>query len=80
MSYEVILECIFHLILWSGSLQELHQSLSQRGDSRLHLTRDQASQLGETECSMSSLPQRERTIIGGDNQQQVQKDTNTFHA
>ncbi|KAG1926239.1 CDK5 regulatory subunit-associated protein 2 isoform X5 [Pimephales promelas] len=51
-------------------ITELHQSLSQRGDSRLHLTRDQASQLGETECSMSSLPQRERTIIGGDNQQQ----------
>lgn len=78
MSYEVILQYIFHLILWSGSLQELHQSLSQRGDSRLPLTRDQASQLGESEFSMSSLPQREITIIGGDHQQQVQKYTNNF--
>ncbi|KAK7131585.1 hypothetical protein R3I94_016644 [Phoxinus phoxinus] len=51
-------------------ITELHQSLSHRGDSRLPLTRDQASQLGESECSMSSLPQRERTIIGGDHQQQ----------
>ncbi|KTG35978.1 hypothetical protein cypCar_00024135 [Cyprinus carpio] len=51
-------------------ITELHQRLSQRGDSRLPLTRDQASQLGESECSISSLPQRERTIIGGDRQQQ----------
>ncbi|XP_073680203.1 CDK5 regulatory subunit-associated protein 2 isoform X2 [Garra rufa] len=51
-------------------ITELHQHLSQRGDSRLPLTRDQASQLGESECSISSLPQRERTIIGGDRQQQ----------
>ncbi|KAK2872302.1 hypothetical protein Q8A67_022199 [Cirrhinus molitorella] len=51
-------------------ITELHQRLSQRGDSRLPLTRDQASQLGENECSISSLPQRERTIIGGDRQQQ----------
>ncbi|XDV38204.1 hypothetical protein PO909_007662 [Leuciscus waleckii] len=51
-------------------ITELHQSLSQRGDSRLPLTWDQASQLGESEFSMSSLPQRERTIIGGDHQQQ----------
>uniref|UniRef100_A0A671Q9U8 CDK5 regulatory subunit-associated protein 2-like n=1 Tax=Sinocyclocheilus anshuiensis TaxID=1608454 RepID=A0A671Q9U8_9TELE len=51
-------------------ISELHQCLSQRGDSRLPLTRDQASQLRESECSISSLPQRERTIIGGDRQQQ----------
>ncbi|XP_059381815.1 myomegalin-like isoform X3 [Carassius carassius] len=51
-------------------ISELHQRLSQRGDSRLPLTRDQASQPGESECSISSLPQRERTIIGGDRQQQ----------
>ncbi|XP_051734866.1 CDK5 regulatory subunit-associated protein 2 isoform X6 [Ctenopharyngodon idella] len=51
-------------------ITELYQRLSQRGDSRLPLTRDQASQLGENECSISSLPQRERTIIGGDRQQQ----------
>ncbi|XP_067233045.1 myomegalin-like isoform X4 [Chanodichthys erythropterus] len=51
-------------------ITELHQRLSQRGDSRLPLTRDQASQLGENECSISSPPQRERTIIGGDRQQQ----------
>ncbi|XP_042603548.1 CDK5 regulatory subunit-associated protein 2-like isoform X1 [Cyprinus carpio] len=51
-------------------ITELHQRLSQRGDSRLPLTRDQASQPGESECSISSLPQRERTIIGGDRQQQ----------
>uniref|UniRef100_A0A8C1BFP6 CDK5 regulatory subunit associated protein 2 n=1 Tax=Cyprinus carpio carpio TaxID=630221 RepID=A0A8C1BFP6_CYPCA len=51
-------------------ITELHQRLSQRGDSRLPLTRDQASQLGESGCSISSLPQRERTIIGGDRQQQ----------
>uniref|UniRef100_A0A8C1PC53 CDK5 regulatory subunit associated protein 2 n=1 Tax=Cyprinus carpio TaxID=7962 RepID=A0A8C1PC53_CYPCA len=51
-------------------ITELHQRFSQRGDSRLPLTRDQASQLGESECSISSLPQRERTIIGGDRQQQ----------
>ncbi|XP_016404095.1 myomegalin-like isoform X3 [Sinocyclocheilus rhinocerous] len=51
-------------------ITELHQHLSQRGDSRLPLTRDQASQPSERECSISSLPQRERTIIGGDRQQQ----------
>ncbi|XP_016128229.1 CDK5 regulatory subunit-associated protein 2-like isoform X6 [Sinocyclocheilus grahami] len=51
-------------------ITELHQCLSQRGDSRLPLTRDQAFQPGENECSISSLPQRERTIIGGDRQQQ----------
>ncbi|XP_026091054.1 CDK5 regulatory subunit-associated protein 2-like isoform X3 [Carassius auratus] len=51
-------------------ITELHQRWSQRGDSRLPLTRDQASQLGESEYSLSSLPQRERTIIGGDRQQQ----------
>ncbi|XP_016146456.1 myomegalin-like [Sinocyclocheilus grahami] len=51
-------------------LKELHQRLSPRGDIRLPLTRDQASQLRESECSISSLPQRERTIIGGDRQQQ----------
>ncbi|XP_052443753.1 myomegalin isoform X2 [Carassius gibelio] len=51
-------------------ITELHQRLSQRGDSRLPLTSDQASQPGESECSISSLPQRERTIIGGDRQQQ----------
>ncbi|RXN34217.1 myomegalin-like isoform X1 [Labeo rohita] len=51
-------------------ITELHQRLSQRGDSRLPLTLDQASQSGESESSISSLPQRERTIIGGDRQQQ----------
>ncbi|KAF4098928.1 hypothetical protein G5714_020958 [Onychostoma macrolepis] len=51
-------------------ITELHQHLSQRGESRLPLTWDQASQPGESECSISSLPQRERTIIGGDRQQQ----------
>ncbi|XP_051537417.1 myomegalin-like isoform X2 [Myxocyprinus asiaticus] len=51
-------------------ITELHLRLSQRGNSRPPLTRDQASQPGETESSLSSLPQRERTIIGGDSQQQ----------
>lgn len=50
-------------------ITELHHRLSQRGDSRVPLTRDQASQLGESEYSPSSLPQRETTIIGGDRQQ-----------
>ncbi|XP_043085814.1 LOW QUALITY PROTEIN: CDK5 regulatory subunit-associated protein 2 [Puntigrus tetrazona] len=51
-------------------ITELHQRFSQRGDCRLPPTRGQASQPGESECSVSSLPQRERTIIGGDRQQQ----------
>ncbi|XP_051961433.1 myomegalin-like isoform X2 [Xyrauchen texanus] len=51
-------------------ITELHLRLSQRGNRRPPLTRDQASQPGETESSLSSLPQRERTIIGGDSQQQ----------
>lgn len=50
-------------------ITELHQRFSQRGDSRVPLTRDQASQLGESEYSISCLPQRETTIIGGDRQQ-----------
>ncbi|XP_056302871.1 CDK5 regulatory subunit-associated protein 2 isoform X2 [Danio aesculapii] len=50
-------------------ITELHQRLSQKDDSRVPLTHDQASQLGESEYSISSLPQRETTIIGGDRQQ-----------
>ncbi|XP_051959651.1 centrosome-associated protein CEP250-like [Xyrauchen texanus] len=49
-------------------ITELHQRLSQRGDSRPTLTYDQALRPGEAESSLTSLPQRERTIIGGDRQ------------
>ncbi|XP_073668675.1 CDK5 regulatory subunit-associated protein 2 isoform X5 [Paramisgurnus dabryanus] len=47
---------------------ELHQRFSQRGDSRLTLIRDQATHPGVTEPSLSSLPQRESILIGGDSQ------------
>ncbi|XP_051534202.1 CDK5 regulatory subunit-associated protein 2-like isoform X2 [Myxocyprinus asiaticus] len=49
-------------------ITELHQRLPQRGDSLPPLTYDRASRPGEAESSLSSLPQRERTIIGGDRQ------------
>ncbi|KAI7795827.1 myomegalin [Triplophysa rosa] len=51
-------------------ISELHQRLARRGDGRLPLTRDQATQPGVTEPSLSSLPQRESTLIGGDSQRE----------
>ncbi|XP_073727653.1 CDK5 regulatory subunit-associated protein 2 isoform X7 [Misgurnus anguillicaudatus] len=47
---------------------ELHQRFAQRGDSRLTLIREQATHPGVNEPSLSSLPQRESTLIGGDSQ------------
>ncbi|KAG7241199.1 hypothetical protein INR49_025942 [Caranx melampygus] len=48
----------------------LHQRLSQRGDSRPDHTQDQV--IGsDMERSFPGLPQREKTIIGGDSQQEA---------
>ncbi|KAM8828804.1 LOW QUALITY PROTEIN: CDK5 regulatory subunit-associated protein 2 [Spinachia spinachia] len=48
----------------------LHQRLSQGGDSRANPTQDQV--IGSSlERSLPGLPQRERTIIGGDSQQEA---------
>ncbi|XP_068562793.1 CDK5 regulatory subunit-associated protein 2 isoform X3 [Cebidichthys violaceus] len=48
----------------------LHQRLGQRGDSRADHTQDQVIGSG-MERSLPGLPQRERTIIGGDSQQEA---------
>ncbi|XP_070780479.1 CDK5 regulatory subunit-associated protein 2 [Enoplosus armatus] len=48
----------------------LHQRLGQRGDSRADHTQDQVIGSG-MERSLPRLPQRERTIIGGDSQQEA---------
>lgn len=52
------------------SEQVLHQRLGRAGDSRSdHIQdRDIASDMGR---SLPGLPQRERTMIGGDSQQEV---------
>ncbi|XP_076847276.1 uncharacterized protein LOC143493056 isoform X2 [Brachyhypopomus gauderio] len=50
--------------------QELQDRLTQRGERQLSAAQDGHSQPGE-EKSFRSLPQRERTIIGGDSQQVV---------
>ncbi|XP_059214660.1 CDK5 regulatory subunit-associated protein 2 isoform X2 [Centropristis striata] len=48
----------------------LHQRLGQRGDSRADHTQDQV--IGSAmERSLPGLPQRERTMIGGDSQQET---------
>eukprot|EP00063_Salmo_salar_P022730 XP_013997565.1 PREDICTED: myomegalin-like isoform X5 [Salmo salar] len=51
-------------------LNDLHQRLSQREDSQTREPQDQAAEAG-VEHSLPGLPQRERTIIGGDSQQEV---------
>uniref|UniRef100_A0A673WSN0 CDK5 regulatory subunit associated protein 2 n=1 Tax=Salmo trutta TaxID=8032 RepID=A0A673WSN0_SALTR len=51
-------------------LNDLHQRLGQRGDSQTREPQDQAAEAG-VEHSLPGLPQRERTIIGGDSQQEV---------
>ncbi|XP_060917461.1 CDK5 regulatory subunit-associated protein 2 isoform X3 [Labrus mixtus] len=48
----------------------LHQRLGQRGDSRADHTQDQVIGSG-MERSLPGLPQRERTMIGGDSQQEA---------
>uniref|UniRef100_UPI0037E92329 CDK5 regulatory subunit-associated protein 2 isoform X4 n=1 Tax=Semicossyphus pulcher TaxID=241346 RepID=UPI0037E92329 len=49
----------------------LHQRLSQRGDSRAHHTQDLVFSSIGIERSLPGLPQRERTMIGGDSQQEA---------
>ncbi|XP_030622929.1 CDK5 regulatory subunit-associated protein 2 [Chanos chanos] len=51
-------------------INELQRCLSQRGESCLTAGRDQASVVGE-DRSLPTLPQRERTLIGGDSQQEA---------
>ncbi|XP_036444694.1 myomegalin-like isoform X2 [Colossoma macropomum] len=51
-------------------IAELQQRLVQRGENRLAAARDHLLQPGE-EHSFPSLPQRERTLIGGDSQQEA---------
>ncbi|KAM4635269.1 CDK5 regulatory subunit-associated protein 2 isoform 3-T3 [Polymixia lowei] len=51
-------------------IDDLHRRLSQRGDSHTGSAQDQASGAG-VERSLPGLPQRERTIIGGDSQQEA---------
>ncbi|KAM9337803.1 CDK5 regulatory subunit-associated protein 2 [Symphorus nematophorus] len=48
----------------------LHQRLGQRGDSRADHTQDQVIGSG-MERSLPGLPQRERTMIGGDSEQEA---------
>ncbi|KAE8285289.1 CDK5 regulatory subunit-associated protein 2 [Larimichthys crocea] len=48
----------------------LHQRLGQRGDSRADHTQDQVTGSG-IDRSLPGLPQRERTMIGGDSQQEA---------
>ncbi|KAM7368804.1 hypothetical protein PAMP_013111 [Pampus punctatissimus] len=48
----------------------LHQRLGQRGDIRADHTQDQINGSG-IERSLPGLPQRERTMIGGDSQQEA---------
>ncbi|KAM6975679.1 LOW QUALITY PROTEIN: CDK5 regulatory subunit-associated protein 2 [Tautogolabrus adspersus] len=48
----------------------LHQRLGQRGDSQADHTKDQVIGSG-MERSLPGLPQRERTMIGGDSQQEA---------
>lgn len=50
--------------------QVLHQRLGQRGDSWSDHTQDQVIGSG-MERSLPGLPQRERTMIGGDSQHEV---------
>ncbi|XP_062415001.1 CDK5 regulatory subunit-associated protein 2 [Pungitius pungitius] len=51
-------------------IDDLHQRLGQGGDSRAKHTQDQV--IGSSlERSLPGLPQRERTIIGGDSQQEA---------
>ncbi|XP_041753568.2 CDK5 regulatory subunit-associated protein 2 isoform X3 [Coregonus clupeaformis] len=51
-------------------INDLHQRLGQRGDSQTREPQDQAAEAW-VERSLPGLPQRERTIIGGDSQQEV---------
>ncbi|XP_056288034.1 CDK5 regulatory subunit-associated protein 2 isoform X2 [Pseudoliparis swirei] len=51
-------------------IDDLHECLRQRGDSRADHTRDQVTGSG-MERSLPALPQRERTMIGGDSQQEA---------
>ncbi|XP_027138012.1 CDK5 regulatory subunit-associated protein 2 isoform X6 [Larimichthys crocea] len=48
----------------------LHQRLGQRGDSRADHTQDQVTG-SDIDRSLPGLPQRERTMIGGDSQQEA---------
>ncbi|XP_075870002.1 CDK5 regulatory subunit-associated protein 2 isoform X5 [Nelusetta ayraudi] len=48
----------------------LHQRLGQRGDSQADHTQDQIVDFG-MEATLPGLPQRERTMIGGDSQQEA---------
>ncbi|TNN58666.1 Myomegalin [Liparis tanakae] len=50
-------------------IDDLHERLRQRGDSRADHTRDQVLGSG-VERSLPALPQRERTMIGGDSQEE----------
>lgn len=52
------------------SEQVLHQRLGQRGENRADHIQDQVIGSG-MERSLPGLPQRERTMIGGDSQQEV---------
>lgn len=56
--------------MFLASEQVLHQRLGQRGDSRADHTQDQIVGSG-IEATLPGLPQRERTMIGGDSQQEV---------
>ncbi|XP_068608728.1 CDK5 regulatory subunit-associated protein 2 [Brachionichthys hirsutus] len=51
-------------------IRVLHQHLGQRGDRRVDLTQDQVFGFG-IDGSIPGLPQRERTMIGGDSQQEA---------
>uniref|UniRef100_A0A8C8GJR2 CDK5 regulatory subunit associated protein 2 n=1 Tax=Oncorhynchus tshawytscha TaxID=74940 RepID=A0A8C8GJR2_ONCTS len=51
-------------------INDLHQRLGQRGESQTKEPQDQAAEAGVAH-SLPGLPQRERTIIGGDSQQEV---------
>ncbi|KAJ3598439.1 hypothetical protein NHX12_001949 [Muraenolepis orangiensis] len=61
-------------------IRELHQHLGQRGDRQTGNGQDTASGSGtKVQRSPSSLPQRERTIIGGDSQQKDLPHLSSLH-
>ncbi|CAL8318255.1 unnamed protein product [Lota lota] len=61
-------------------IAELHKHLGQRGDRQTCNGQDQASATDtDVERSTSSLPQRERTIIGGDSQQKDSPSLSSLH-
>ncbi|XP_056146744.1 CDK5 regulatory subunit-associated protein 2 isoform X3 [Lampris incognitus] len=59
-------------------INDLHQRLGQKGDSQTCYSQDQAS-ISRVDKLLPGLPQRERTIIGGDSQQEALPSLSALH-